>query len=872
MERFMLKRRPVLLLLLGTLALVAWILQSVLPGSGLEDPDSSASVSHGDVPVASDQPGVTITYGEEGRVEITGGNPSTDRRFDPSLGVPAFLGRLLLPNGNPAVGAEVLATGIRGFAIYRDPNAEEAPAAENSYTTDEEGRFAVHEAPRDGLRFVLEFRAEGFPRKSMVNLPAQPGRTRDLGDIQLALGFALKGTVRSSSGVPIQGARVVAAEEPDMGTLSNWMLSRLQPLEDVEALSAADGGFSFPVLPPGRIRVRAEAEGFAPEWSASVFGEDGSRMDELTVLLSPSEVLAGILLDDKGNPVARMPIRIDPEGQTRRTLKTDQEGAFRFDLARGTTDVRLRIQAPGFFLLERRFRQGEHRNFHELVLESLPSLDGWVTGPTGAPIDGAFVSMVGHSGRRDPLTSKPILEGNSGKDGSFSLPLDCKGQFSSRYRLVARAEGFSPATGPIFSLLEGQSAPLGPFRISMEKGGEIRGVVVDPSGQTLSEARVHLRRLTGGGSSRRLQFPGVRRSGTILEQVNTDSEGKFAFTGLAAADFRLEAYFPGFSPAESDEISLVGLLQEVFLRLKTSSGIDGKVTGNLDSFGTLRVTAVSPGSNTLDALVDPEGRFTFDAIAPGPWTLELREVDSGIDTVFRWGGGEPLARLEDLEVGEGSRALAVLDLDLEGRAGIHGQVFVNGNPLPEFGVYLVARGLGNVGGDPIRTQRTVLERIRSTSTDHSGNFQIGAVNPGDWWLLISPPREWPNGVFWDRDERDGPTGLHRQRVELLPGDLRQIDIHLELGEVRGTAIWTQEGRTGPVPGGWGRLEPLNGIEGVGSKEVRIRGNGSFQVSAVPAGSWTLRLGTRGWRSKRQSLSVESNLNEVGDILLEENKD
>ncbi len=868
-------RQPVLLLLIGIIALVGWMLQSVGTGESVGNLIPEAHQEYGEIPRVINSSTVTVESDTGERIEIATEEGAVQKSYDPSLGIPAFIGRVLLPNGNPAIGIEVLAAGIQAFAIYRNQSGEDGrgPATENRYTTNGKGYFAVHEAPREGLRFVLEFKAEGLPTKSMINLPSQPGRTRDLGDIQLAKGFALTGTVMSSSGVPLQGARVVAAEEPDLGTAPYWMLSRLEPLEGVEAISGNNGKFHLPVLPPGRIRVRAEAEGFATEWSAAVFAEDASQMDDLTVMLSPSEVLAGTLLDEKGRPLGNVRIECLPNEQTTRTFETEEDGSFRFDLARGTSRVLLRIQASGYFLVNRWLRNGEHRNFQEVVLRPVPGIKGWVTRPGGAPIQGASIALVPDSRRSDPLTQQPVSTANTGKDGSFDLAVDFDSPTEWRggyrdFRLVARAEGYTPIATGRFSLREDASSPLGPFRITLEIGREIRGVVVDPSGVALSGARLHLRRLDGGRSNSRLEqaLLSNRRDGKIIKQTSSNSEGAFRFAGLPSADFRVEALYSGFSPAESEEIALVNNLQEIFLQLKSPSGIDGQIAGDVSAFGTLRVTATAPGLESLDALVDPEGRFSFDEIYPGSWTLELREVDSRIDEIFRWIGGEPLARLEEVEVAEGGRASAILDLDLAGKANVKGTVFVNGIPLPEFGIYLVARGLDDVGSDPIRSQRSVLEKVRSTSTSQAGAFEVAAIEPGDWWLLVSPPREYPEGVFQGDDNQEGPTGLFRQRVELHPGDTQQIDVHLELAEVRGTAMWERNGETQPVPGGWGVLEPQGQAEGVGRREISIQSSGAFSATFVPFGNWTLRMGTRGWRSRRVPMTIDANLNTVGNVL------
>ena len=79
-------------------------------------------------------------------------------------------------------------------------------------------------------------------------------------------------------------------------------------------------------------------------------------------------------------------------------------------------------------------------------------------------------------------------------------------------------------------------------------------------------------------------------------------------------------------------------------------------------------------------------------------------------------------------------------------------------------------------------------------------------------------------------------------------------------------MWERNGETQPVPGGWGVLEPQGQAEGVGRREISIQSSGAFSATFVPFGNWTLRTGTRGWRSRRVPVTIDANLNTVGNVL------
>jgi protocatechuate 3,4-dioxygenase beta subunit len=61
---------------------------------------------------------------------------------------------------------------------------------------------------------------------------------------------ALGGTVRDETGAPLPGATVTA-------TASGTRQTRM-------ALTGQDGAYTFPSLPPGTYRIRAELNGFRP--------------------------------------------------------------------------------------------------------------------------------------------------------------------------------------------------------------------------------------------------------------------------------------------------------------------------------------------------------------------------------------------------------------------------------------------------------------------------------------------------------------------------------------------------------------------------------------------------------------------------------
>ena len=70
-------------------------------------------------------------------------------------------------------------------------------------------------------------------------------------------------------------------------------------------------------------------------------------------------------------------------------------------------------------------------------------------------------------------------------------------------------------------------------RIRLEAGGRIEGTVVDPQGNAIPEQCVYLAPLEETGVA------------PVLRMVWSDSEGRFAITGVSPARYVIDVHFPG---------------------------------------------------------------------------------------------------------------------------------------------------------------------------------------------------------------------------------------------------------------------------------------------------------------------------------------
>ena len=303
-----------------------------------------------------------------------------------------------------------------------------------------------------------------------------------------------------------------------------------------------------------------------------------------------------------------------------------------------------------------------------------------------------------------------------------------------------------------------------------------------PDGTPVAGARALLRKLSAPRNNRVPGIDSSMRGGAVIHSATTAADGAFAFHGLLAGDYRVELHHRAWSPSESEDLPLVESLTDLELRMSPMSGILGEVEGDLRTLTALQVTLRSPGRDPLIAPVDAFGSFSFSAIAPGIYSLELHPAPLGSSETFSFPGGTALGRLDGLEVPAGEQIQASLRLNLEERGMVLGNVRSAGLAAVNHGVYLV-RQEATTDTDPRVAARNAVRNMRATQTDHQGGFLIGGVETGDYLLIVCAPGQWPSGMWNDDGSRD-PRGLSRRLLRVDAGRESRADFLLRTGTLR----------------------------------------------------------------------------------------
>ena len=797
----------------------------------------------------------------------TGNVPSA---IDPRVGIPSFSGRLLWPDGRPASEAEVKAWGRSGFLVRLDwSNPQQRPLVVWTTQTDTEGRFLLPESPADDLRFILRADASGAAPLELLNLYATPGRTRMLGDLSLEAGGVVRGTVQDNSGRPLSGVTVAPVPDQESDLFRHRHLPTKPGLKGVFTRTEAEGRFVLADLPAGRLRVRASVPGYALGHTAPLLVEPGRAIDDVVLTLSSTGLLVGqVLANEEPLPGARLRLVVDRVRELSTT--SDAEGEFQFDLPQRSGEVTLKCTASGYLPTQLYLDARKLQNPLELRLQTLLPITGHVVDAAGRAVRGAEVRFV--SGPESSIlparssAAETHASTISGPDGRFSINVDLGGTWEHRFRIVATARGYVPAQSENLVLLSHETGHLAPVTLRLIRGADVSGKVLHPNGNDASGARVYLRRLEALKRGRQSTGEEVRE--VLYETLVCTADGSFHFSGIPAGRYRFQANQPGFSPSRSSELDVqTGGSIPVVLELLPPSAIRGTVRGDRTRFGALRVSAEAPGRAILETAVDGRGGFRFLELTPDIYLLTLREVDPTIsDVFFHFGTSEGLPRLEGVLVETGATTEVELVLDPSKSAAVHGTVRVNGKPRNGLRVYLLPRRPG--GSNLEAPWRKVARRIRATTTDEHGAYQISQVVSGPVSIVVERGDAWPAGLFQktmtDGSVR-GPCGLARAELSLRAGEVNTVDLDLALGTIEGHLVLPDRRRRMRVRGA-AILTPHSGLIGVAERRVELWQDGTFHLFDLPSGPWTVHIDADGFQIDDVRLEVRGEATHVAKLL------
>lgn len=387
----------------------------------------------------------------------------------------------------------------------------------------------------------------------------------------------------------------------------------------VTVRSGKGGAFDLTPEEPGRyVLVTISAPGFlpyAPELLHSgvhVEVVKDRAVRGITVFMFPAVDYTGLVVDDKGKPVAGAKVRLlgTPVGeQMIDKLETewtsDKEGKFTFHAADDAVFVATSGKLRGYGLLD-----GSAAITHVMriiVVGNAPARDLKITGrvvANNAPV--ANVLVRAEPGEQDPVHVRSVAFATTDANGAFTLEdVDDRG-----YELFAESDGYAQAR--LAPVMGGAKDVV----VTLDKGQTIAGRVVDSGGDPVSSYTLLGYKRTGA------------RRELVLSRSIVDARGNFAVQ-VSDGEFDLMASASGWAPSAY----VVAHAGDVGVELKVSTGatLSGTVLA-ADGSGPIPYVRVMREARGGGSSVQPanagtvtrqDGTFELTGIPPGPLSITI---------------------------------------------------------------------------------------------------------------------------------------------------------------------------------------------------------------------------------------------------------
>ncbi|MFC7370130.1 carboxypeptidase regulatory-like domain-containing protein [Fictibacillus iocasae] len=396
---------------------------------------------------------------------------------------------------------------------------------------------------------------------------------------------SLTGTVTTTAGVPIAGAVVELLQGtiPLLTTITNSL-----------------GGYSFEGVAPGSYTATATAANFTTATQQVTIEANEESVQNFALAPNPGSV-SGTVTSSTGGPVSGASVRVlDQLGNVIANATTALNGTYSItNLPVGTFNVL--ASAEGFPNESRSLSisAGQNVTGFDFVLQGAvapASVSGAVLDENGQTVANATVQIL------DSLNN---VIGTTVADafGNFSVSNLPSGSFTVR----ASAAGFAPGFTGI-TLAAGQDLSDVIVRLtSIASPGTITGLVQDPSGIPIPGAAIVIR----------------DQSNVVIGTANTDANGAFTVSGLAAGSYTVVASADNFGTNTVSTSVSAGGTSNVVITLSVNPGtVTGQVTNAVTGTpiaGTSIRIADSAGTTVAETATDENGNYTVTNLSPGDY-------------------------------------------------------------------------------------------------------------------------------------------------------------------------------------------------------------------------------------------------------------
>jgi hypothetical protein len=428
-------------------------------------------------------------------------------------------GRVEAQTGGPVAGAQIFAQydgaggrrGSNGFVsgLSGEPTAQ----------TDAEGKFTVKGLPEGG--WTLWAQAPGFASGTRATTKTGAGDVI----IRLATGLKISGVVKDESGGPVAGVPVRAAKMQNQQSEWWWW-------GDAQVYTGPDGTFTLTDVADGAYDLTVSAMW---QWGREVNVEDtklsgvNAGRDDVAITVKTGSVIEGKIVDRDGKAirVAWITAQFESGNQegndwsSQRWAQARPDGTFR---VAGLKPGSYTLYAYGDFKMTTSKGVGSNTKDAKIQVEPGYAIWGRVADSDGLSLGGWANFQVKKSGTENWGWMNVVQPG----DGNFVV----LGLEQGRYDIQVNAQGYAPSVTS--NVTSGDRELI----IVLQKGLDMTGTVVDATGNVAANANVQATQLNPPA--------GMQAAGASAQ---TDAQGNFKLTGLAAGNYRLIVRAANLAPA-----------------------------------------------------------------------------------------------------------------------------------------------------------------------------------------------------------------------------------------------------------------------------------------------------------------------------------
>lgn len=476
---------------------------------------------------------------------------------------------------------------------------------DDGVVTDDKGQFTLPALAAGSHTLVASDTEHAPTRSAPVTVSDRPVSGIV---ITMKAGAVLAGTVVDTKGAVVPFATVQLAGKGQEG----WRSVGRQTTTDKE------GAFELRGLARSKFQVRAEAEVVASKL-VDVDLVDKPAIKDLKLVLDVAGKITGIVVDDKGTPVAEVQVNAFPDilggasteglalaGMTSAT--TDGGGAF---VITGLPD-------GGYRLWAARAGAGDFQEWGQHGTAAK-------TGDSGIkivlPTPGELVGTIVIEGASAPNMAS-VAVGQQAPTPASKGAFVIKNVEPGKHDVSFRGPEFAEMIKHDVVIEPGKKTDLG--TVTVFRGRKVTGKVVDRGGSPVSGAKVRVGEMLFTGEDNRDDMTNIEEMYGIRSAVS-DQAGEFTIIGIPKKSVTVMADHP--DRGRSTGIVLPDSGDDPprqTLTLRGYGSIVGKVTMKGKPQGGVTVSQSTKGGGAAASFAptDDEGNFTMARVPEGPIVLQ----------------------------------------------------------------------------------------------------------------------------------------------------------------------------------------------------------------------------------------------------------